>query len=121
MANQLHSRHAGNLPLPQMPDKRVFANRIRKYIEHSAILFNTSHHDAYRSLDKLHHLDMCRPLKEMCTNYQAYSLRDIIDFTMLAARHLKGILPAMNNSSYCSSQDRLQEILDECRLLQKSL
>lgn len=117
MPNLHPNPQLSSLPPQPTPDKKALAARIRKYIEHSTILFHTSHNDAYRQMDKLHHLDMCRPLKEICNNYQAYSLRDIVEFTLMAKRHLTGILPTPNNSSHHSSRLKLDSILSDCKAL----
>jgi hypothetical protein len=116
MMIQTQAATPANANLPQSkPDKKELATMVRKYIEHAQIIFNTSQNDVYRKMDKLHHMDMCRPLKEMCNDYSHYSMRDIVDFTMLATRHLEGILPIENNLSYISSRLKLDEIMNHCK------
>lgn len=91
-------------------EKVILLRQLAYYVTHSNHVYS---HSIYKKIQTLESLDEC---KRLIVKLQAYTDSFSICQEIYAKRYeLIRILPDLRNASFCSSEQKLIEILNTCR------
>jgi hypothetical protein len=83
-----------------------------RYVNHAKILFETGHHDFYRTESKINALDRCQKYNQWLADKK---LEEICKVVLALQEDLRKILPSPNNSSFSSSESKLMDMIVFCK------
>ncbi len=78
------------------------------FVQHARILFETGHHDFYRTTSKVESLDKCQKYNQW---FQDKTIETICKVILAIQDDLRRILPSPNNQSFSSSEDKLMDMI----------
>lgn len=78
------------------------------YVQHAQILFETGHHDFYRTVTKIEALEKCQKYNQW---FQDKSLEAVCKVILAIQEDLRKILPSPNNTSFSSSESKLMDMV----------
>ncbi len=102
------------LPLPKF-NKVELAKDIRGFIFHSRQIILNSPCGSYRNPRILASLQMAEELSKMVKEPEGVSMKDICQYTLMIKKNLNDILPSVNNKSFESSSQKLNQIITTCQ------
>lgn len=94
--------------------QQALTNNILHYINHALMVAEHSKHvSAYHTQERLNGMHFATELKKLVK--REGSMTEICKFTLMVQRSLTAILPLVNNVSYKSSEENLNNIIETCK------
>ncbi len=109
----------GNFTDRRDADKYVLSSKrsyilllFSKYVAHARVLFETGHHDFYRTETKIASLDRCSKYNQWLADKK---LEEICKVILVLEEDMRRILPTPGNPSHSSSESKLIDMIVFCK------